>query len=75
MRYVFGMALIIAGIAQIAFRNRTARASAASNNVMLNGHLNGPGWIRYNTTMAAIVGGIFVVAGILAMAGVFGPVH
>jgi hypothetical protein len=75
VRYVIGVVVIFAGIAQIAFRARTARASAASNSVMFNGHLSGRGWIRYNTTMAAFVGGIFVVFGILMIAGVFGPVR
>ncbi|HEY3926181.1 MAG TPA: hypothetical protein VGL75_16585 [Acidothermaceae bacterium] len=75
MRYVFGMLFIVAGIAQIAFRARTARASAASNSVMFNGHMSGRGWIRYNTTMAAFIGGIFVVLGILMFSGVLGPIH
>ena len=75
MRYLFGTLFIVAGIAQIAFRSRTARANAASNSVMFNGHMSGRGWIRYNTTMAAVVGGIFVVLGILMFSGVLGPIH
>ena len=75
MRYVFGAIFIVAGIAQIVFRSRTARASAASNSVMFNGHLSGRGWIRYNSTMAAIIGTIFVVLGILLATGVLGPIH
>jgi nitric oxide reductase large subunit len=75
VRYVFGAIFILAGIAQIAFRARTARANAASNGVMFNGHLSGRGWIRYNSTMAAIIGSIFVVLGILMLTGVLGPIR
>jgi hypothetical protein len=75
VRYLFGTLFIVGGIAQIAFRARTARANAASNSVMFNGHMSGRGWIRYNTTMAAIIGSIFVVVGILLFSGVLGPIH
>jgi hypothetical protein len=74
VRYVFGVVFIVGGIAQIALRARSARASAAANNVMYNGHLSGPGWVRYNMTVAAIVGAVLAVAGVLMLAGVV-PVH
>lgn len=49
--------------------------SRSSNGVMFNGHLSGRGWIRYNSTMAAIIGSIFVVLGILMLTGVLGPIR
>jgi hypothetical protein len=42
---------------------------------MFNGHLSGRGWIRYKSTMAAIIGGIFVVLGICMATGVLGPIR
>jgi hypothetical protein len=75
VRYAFGAIFVLAGIAQIVFRSRTARANAASNSVMFNGHLSGRGWIRYNSTMAVIIGSLFVVLGILMATGVLGPIH
>jgi hypothetical protein len=75
VRYLFGVLVIVAGIAQIAFRARTARANAAANNEMFNGHLSGPGWVRYSTRMAVVVGCVFVVFGVLMITGVFGPVR
>jgi hypothetical protein len=75
VRYLFGVLVIVAGIAQIAFRARTARANAAANNEMFSGRFSGPGWVRYNTRMAVVVGCVFVVFGLLMIIGVFGPVH
>jgi hypothetical protein len=75
VRYAFGAIFILAGIAQIVFRSRTARANAAANSVMFNGHLSGRGWIRYNSTLAGIIGSLFVVLGILMVTGVLGPSH
>jgi uncharacterized membrane protein HdeD (DUF308 family) len=75
VRYLFGVLVIVAGIAQIAFRARTARANAAANNEMFSGRFSGPSWIRYNTGMAVVVGCVFVVFGLLMIIGVFGQVH
>jgi hypothetical protein len=71
MIYLVGVVLIAAGVGQIALRTRMARANAASNRVMFNGHLGGEGWQSYSRAMSIIVGAVFIAAGVAALAGVF----
>lgn len=72
MTVVFGVLLMVMGVAQIVLRRRTAKAAAASNRVMLNGRMSGPGFMAYSRTMAILVGSVFVVVGLLLAVGVIG---
>ena len=71
MVYVVGLALILAGAAQITLRGRMARANAASNKVMFNGRFGGDGWQAYSRGMSVVVGAVFIAVGIAVLAGVF----
>ncbi|MFC6712430.1 hypothetical protein [Branchiibius cervicis] len=71
MRYLVGAIVIVVGIGQILLRDRIARANAASNQAMWNGHGGGPKMRAYNRFMAWVVGLVFVVFGILMIAGVW----
>lgn len=72
MRYLVGVILTVVGIGQILLRDRFVRANAASNREMWNGHGGGPKIQAYSRFMTWVVGLVFVVAGVLTIAGV-GP--
>jgi hypothetical protein len=69
---VFGLVFAGMGLGAVLMRGRIGRAQSASNREMFNGHLGGPKMTAYNSAVQAVLGGVFMVIGLLLAFHVIG---